>query len=77
MTTTAAANDCAKGFFKSNVMGTPPAENSSFVCTTDKITCPPTTTPGVQTEMLNQKAIDVTLVKAKFTYFCKYQKPPP
>src|SRR5215472_8095466 len=77
MTTSAAANDCEKGFFKSKVVGTPGDAGSSFVCTTDKIVCPPSTVPLVQSLMYDQKAIDVSAEKAKFTYSCSYNRPPP
>jgi hypothetical protein len=72
MTTGAAAEDCAKGFFKSNVVGTPPASGSSYVCTTKEITCLPSTGASVVVVMKDQKAIGVSGSKAKFTYACQY-----
>jgi hypothetical protein len=75
MTVSAAAADCAQGFWKSNVTGTPPAESSSFVCTTKVITCPASTSIVVIAQMSDQKATDVGSNKVKFTYTCTY--PPP
>lgn len=75
MTTNADAADCAKTFWKSNVTGTPPAEGSSFVCTTKEITCPPSTTAVVLPSMSDQKATAVGANKVKFTYTCSYPTP--
>lgn len=75
ITTNAAAADCTKTFWKSNVTGTPLAEGSSFVCTTKEITCPASTNVSVQPAMSEQKATDIGANKVKFTYTCSYPAP--
>jgi hypothetical protein len=69
-----AANLCVPSFWKGDVKGSPPAEPSSFTCTTKMIVCPPSTTPGVASVMSDLKAT-ASGSGAVFSYACSY--PPP
>jgi hypothetical protein len=70
----AAANLCVPSFWKGDVKGSPPAESSSFTCTTKVIMCPPSTTPGVASAMSDLKAM-ASGSGVVFSYACNY--PPP
>lgn len=74
--------DCATGFSKGNVSGSPQGQSYSYTCSTPKIVCPnPPATPAGQTQkwqggLTTPKA--VTSGKgAVFSYVCSYDIPPP
>ena len=70
----AAANLCVPSFWKGDVKGSPPAESSSFTCTTKVIVCPPSTTPGVASAINDLKAT-ASGSGAVFSYACTYPAP--
>jgi hypothetical protein len=70
----AGAADCSEGFFKSDVKGSPPAEGSSFTCTTKVIECLPPT-GLVVVNMYGRKALTPAGNQAQFTYSCDYLPP--
>jgi len=66
--------DCATGFTKAGVTGSPTGTSYSYECHTPKITCPKAAAGLIQITV--PPKMDVTGNTVKFTYYCQYGVPP-